>query len=73
MMIEAMRYGTTEPLYPFGFGLSYGDLAIREASLIHKVTKQSDKLLNVTVMNQGKRDTEVIKYREIEREELENE
>ena len=55
MQGRTYRYFTGKPLYPFGFGLTYGDAAVTGAEL----KKGKDGLvLHVTVRNQGARDTE---------------
>jgi beta-glucosidase len=44
-----------EPLYPFGYGLSYGDFVISEVSLDkHELTKEGSIRASVTVKNAGK-------------------
>lgn len=49
------RYLEREPLYPFGYGLTYGDVFVREASIL----SQSGETLTVEAMvrNAGRRDT----------------
>ena len=49
------RYFPGKPLYPFGFGLTYGDAAVEKA----EVSKEEDKyIVDVVVRNFGKRDTQ---------------
>ena len=49
------RYFAGKPLYPFGYGLTYGDVSVCKAE-----AKEEDGrvLVNVTVRNDGSRDTE---------------
>ena len=51
------RYFGEKPLYPFGFGLTYGDVSVQQASL-----RQEDgqAAVDVTLFNAGKRDTEEV-------------
>lgn len=57
------RYMEEEALYPFGFGLTYGKVAVTDAR-IGKISEETDSLglpdvsLKVTVQNQGSRDTD---------------
>lgn len=44
------RYITEEPLYPFGYGLTYGDCVVQEASFI-------DGKIEAKIVNQGDNDT----------------
>lgn len=52
-----------EALYPFGFGLTYGKVAVTDAK-VGKISEETDSLglpdvsLKVTVQNQGSRDTD---------------
>ena len=49
------RYFAGKPLYPFGFGLTYGDAAVEKA----EVSKEEDKyIVDVVVRNFGRRDTQ---------------
>lgn len=48
------RYLEKEPLYPFGYGLSYGDIGITHARVTNPVTKTSDIELEIEVENKGK-------------------
>ena len=49
------RYFRDEPLYPFGYGLTYGDVSVKSAS----VRDAGDAILvDVQVANEGKMDTE---------------
>lgn len=51
------RYMEEEALYPFGYGLTYGKTAVKEASLKNTPTADSDIEISVTVENAGKVDT----------------
>lgn len=44
------RYITEEPLYPFGYGLTYGDCVVQEASF-------KDGKIEAKIVNQGDNDT----------------
>lgn len=48
------RYLEKEPLYPFGYGLSYGDIRITHARVTNPVTKTSDIELEIEVENKGR-------------------
>ncbi len=49
------RFATKEPLYPFGFGLSYTNFAYSSLDLRHDTVKSGKDLpVNVTVTNIGK-------------------
>jgi len=51
MRNRTYRYYTGKPLYPFGYGLTYGDVAVTEITADHSTAV-------VTVENQGTRATE---------------
>lgn len=51
MKNRTYRYLTREPLYPFGFGLSYGDCKVTDARIMNSVDGESDIELKVTVEN----------------------
>lgn len=52
------RYIENEALYPFGYGLTYGDVEVTEAVVTAPVDRESDITVEVTAVNHGKRDTE---------------
>lgn len=43
------RYLTEEPLYPFGYGLTYGDVQVLDAQPTQKPDKDHDMVLLVKV------------------------
>ena len=45
------RYLTEEPLYPFGYGLSYGDVQVEKAEFVKTPEKEQDAEIRVTVKN----------------------
>lgn len=47
------RYLEKAPLYPFGYGLSYGDVQVMDARIVNRVTKDSDIELEIEVENKG--------------------
>lgn len=51
------RYLEKEPLYPFGYGLTYGNVAVKEAALSGSVEKDKDFEIKVTAENTGSFDT----------------
>jgi beta-glucosidase len=48
------RYFKGEPLYPFGFGLSYTNFEYKKLKI--KTSKPNEMIVKVTVSNKGKRD-----------------
>jgi beta-glucosidase len=46
------RYVETDPLYPFGYGLTYGDAYVLKAT--SEKSDNGDTVINVTVKNDGK-------------------
>ncbi len=49
------RYFPGKPLYPFGFGLTYGDAAVEKAELTQEEGKY---IVDIVARNLGKRDTQ---------------
>lgn len=47
------RYITEEALYPFGYGLTYGNVAVEKAEIITKEDASRDVTLRVDVVNRG--------------------
>ena len=47
------RYMTTEPLYPFGYGLTYADIQVVDARIVGAVQKGEAANVEVTVENKG--------------------
>ena len=57
------RYMETEPLYPFGFGLTYSRVELRDLRIQNKIAKESDIRLSVEIKNAGSYDTdEVVQF-----------
>ena len=54
------RYLTEEPLYPFGYGLTYGDVQVLDAQPTQKPDKDHDMVLLVKVKNNSDRDTKEV-------------
>ena len=59
MKKRTYRYMESEALYPFGYGLTYGNVQVKDAKVLNQVTAESDIELEVTVENTG-RDTEEV-------------
>lgn len=53
MKNRTYRYMEKEALYPFGYGLTYGDVNVTDAKITNAVTAESDIELEVTVVNNG--------------------
>ena len=53
------RYMTEKPMYPFGFGLTYGDVAVTAAQAENSVKGEAVKL-QVTVHNSGAETDDVV-------------
>ena len=47
------RYMTQEPLYPFGYGLNYADVAVERVQIVSKDAVSRDVRLQVDVANRG--------------------
>lgn len=60
MKNRTYRYMHQEPLYPFGYGLSYGNVQVTGAELNGQVTKESDIRVHVSLENQGQADTDEV-------------
>ena len=52
MKNRTYRYMGTEPLYPFGFGLTYGTLSVEKAEVTKPLTENGTVLV-VTIQNHG--------------------
>lgn len=53
------RYYTGTPLYPFGYGLTYGNVCVTEAQIADRDTgRQSDFSITAAIQNLGTADTE---------------
>ncbi len=52
------RYMTGEALYPFGYGLTYGDVAVESVVISAKDDVSRDVSLQVEAVNRGSRETE---------------
>lgn len=48
------RYMENEALYPFGYGLTYGDVAVKSADVVSRDSDTRDVILKVQVTNSGK-------------------
>lgn len=51
------RYMEQEALYPFGYGLTYGDVQVEKAEVVSTDEKTGDTTVRVTVKNAGDTDT----------------
>lgn len=60
MKNRTYRYMEQEPLYPFGYGLSYGDVQVTGAEVCGQVTKESDIRVHISLENQGQADTDEV-------------
>ena len=60
MKNRTYRYMEKEALYPFGYGLTYGNVQVTEAIVVNQVTADSDIELEVKVENRGKETEEVV-------------
>ncbi len=57
MQGRTYRYLTDAPLYPFGYGLSYGNVIVKDAEITAKDDDSRDVTLRVDVSNQGSVET----------------
>jgi beta-glucosidase len=60
MKNRTYRFLEEEPLYPFGFGLTYGDISLRKATLIGKPTKDADIEIEAEFINASDIDVEEV-------------
>ncbi len=60
MKNRTYRYMEQEALYPFGYGLTYGDAEVKEAKVSGEVTKESDIRVEVSLKNVGETDTDEV-------------
>ena len=60
MKNRTYRYMEQEPLYPFGYGLSYGDVHVLDAEVVGETTEETDIRVRVTVENKGTVDTDEV-------------
>lgn len=58
MKNRTYRFMEKEALYPFGYGLTYGDVQVTQARIANQVTADSDIEVEVTLENKGAVDTE---------------
>ena len=58
MKNRTYRYVEKPVLYPFGYGLSYGDICVTDAKIRNKVTASSDIELEISIENKGGTETE---------------
>ena len=57
------RYIETEPLYPFGYGMTYSKVRLSNLKVLNEVTKDSDIEVSVEIENIGDYDTdEVVQF-----------
>ena len=47
------RYMKNEALYPFGYGLTYGDVTVESAEIVRRRTEEREVVLQVQVTNRG--------------------
>lgn len=60
MQGRTYRYLQREPLYPFGYGLTYGSAQVAAARLLAQPSEGADLPVEVTVQNTGARDVEEV-------------
>jgi beta-glucosidase len=54
------RYIDEAPLYPFGYGLTYGDVIVKHAELVSEVEQEKDIEIKVVLENKGTEATEEV-------------
>lgn len=57
MKNRTYRYMEQEPLYSFGYGLSYGDVQVTDVKVRSEVTEETDIQVRISVENRGTVDT----------------
>ncbi|MCD8370968.1 MAG: glycoside hydrolase family 3 C-terminal domain-containing protein [Clostridiales bacterium] len=60
MKNRTYRFLEKDALYPFGFGLTYGEVCVAEARILGEPDAASDILLEATLANTGKWDVEEV-------------
>ena len=60
MKNRTYRYIENEPLYPFGFGMTYGNAAVTEAHLTGAFGQQKNLSVSYTIENTGTTDVEEV-------------
>ena len=60
MKNRTYRYMRQEPLYPFGYGLCYGDVQVTDAETVGEITEGSDIRIRVYAENRGTVDTDEV-------------
>lgn len=60
MRNRTYRYMEGEALYPFGYGLTYGEVSVIEASLTERPEKDKNLQIQCTVENTGRTDVEEV-------------
>lgn len=60
MKNRTYRYMEQEALYPFGFGLTYGNVKVSAAEFVEQPEKEKPVKIRCTVTNTGKWDTEEV-------------
>ena len=53
MQGRTYRYMTQEALYPFGYGLTYGDVRVERAEVVSRKEDSRDMILRVELVNEG--------------------
>jgi len=60
MKNRTYRYLEEEPLYPFGFGLTYGNILCESAVLLSEPSFEKDVRVRIHIINDGKADTQEV-------------